>query len=315
MSTIDEWKIKDARKGVEGLITLLQAKDARIAQLEREFGEVQPVKSIPSLFPIQDIIWQKGKVSLHSFSDVKQHICPDRFTEFFEKWTGECEKIIEENKTAVSNNIALREKVMKLLTTLGFKEKNVEYKGRSIKRVETTAAWVVELYRAIPCTNYTIKDEYDRYLRAVQDWRKEIEMHARQEKIAQENLVKENERINTLAYLRVKYKLDMNSDQEEILEHLLSLNKYLYLAHYLEKNRGDWNDGASYAKFGLKFFNSQTSENDTDDEIYAEISDLVSNFEDGWVFRDCKYNYDVLFSMVPTDLMEDYGKLTPFVNS
>jgi hypothetical protein len=92
-------------------------------------------------------------------------------------------------------------------------------------------------------------------------------------------------------------------------------NKYLKLAHYLSKNRLDWSDGCSYAQEGLENWINETS---FDEEIYKEISGLISNWDnDGRVFRDCEHNYDSLFTFVKStypDLYEVYTKLMSLVD-
>jgi hypothetical protein len=95
-----------------------------------------------------------------------------------------------------------------------------------------------------------------------------------------------------------------------LLEAILRKNKYLYLAHYLSLNRGDWNDGYSYADTGLNGF---TVETDEDKEIYADVCSYFEDFSDGRVFRDSVWNYTRLFSMVSTDLMDDYNKVNEYV--
>ena len=45
---------------------------------------------------------------------------------------------------------------------------------------------------------------------------------------------------------------------EDILDVILEKDKYLRLAHYLLKNREDWNDGYSYAESGLNGFDVET---------------------------------------------------------
>jgi hypothetical protein len=75
-------------------------------------------------------------------------------------------------------------------------------------------------------------------------------------------------------------------------------------------NRGDWNDGYSYAKTGLEGFSIETSQ---DQEIYNCVSDICDDYEDvdGRYFRDCTWSYDVLFGMVAEqqpELYKDYEK-------
>ena len=84
------------------------------------------------------------------------------------------------------------------------------------------------------------------------------------------------------------------------------------MAHYLQKNRGDWNNGSHYAELGLSEF---TVENEIDRKIEDCIQHEIDNFEDGRQFRDCEWNYDVIFDMVDNaELMTDYEHVSKYVN-
>ena len=82
------------------------------------------------------------------------------------------------------------------------------------------------------------------------------------------------------------------------------------LSYWLERNRGDWNDGPNYAEVGLGRFTPDT-DNPVDVEIEKEISGLIEDWGgDGRVFRDCKYNYGELKGMVKDDtLVSDLNRL------
>lgn len=112
-----------------------------------------------------------------------------------------------------------------------------------------------------------------------------------------------------LALMLAKYDLDLDKDWVDILESVINKDKYLRLAHYLEKNRGDWSDGCEYAEYGLEGFKIEIDE---DSLIYDDINFYIDNwidYVDGRCFRDCKYNYNVLYTMVVNknpDLYKDY---------
>ena len=100
-----------------------------------------------------------------------------------------------------------------------------------------------------------------------------------------------------------------------LLVHLLSLNKYLRLAHYLRRNRMDASDGYNHAREGLRQFSVDTNK---DLAIALEITQKLNDETeqmieyggiDGRVFSDGDYGYDELFSMAPSDLREDYELL------
>ena len=105
-----------------------------------------------------------------------------------------------------------------------------------------------------------------------------------------------------------KYKIDIESEWCDILDVVLNKDKYLYLAYSLERNREDWNEGCRYAESGLCNFEV---ESDLDKKIYADIREYIDNWEDymdGRVFRDCEYNYSVLYELVEDKgLMDDFN--------
>ncbi len=100
---------------------------------------------------------------------------------------------------------------------------------------------------------------------------------------------------------------------EEIREAILSKDKYLRLAYYLEKNRGDWNDGYDYAATGLHGFVVEEG-NSLDQDIYDCINECIESGNDGdidgRIFRDCEYNYSRLYGFVTSQaLLDDLDKL------
>jgi hypothetical protein len=95
-----------------------------------------------------------------------------------------------------------------------------------------------------------------------------------------------------------------------IRENILKKDKYLALAYYLEKNRNDWNDGCRYAEIGLCMFTVETEE---DQKIFDNIQEFIDDWDmdgDGRCFRDCEYNYNVLYGMVKDEsLLKDIEHL------
>ena len=109
--------------------------------------------------------------------------------------------------------------------------------------------------------------------------------------------------------LCLKYQLDpVATTQSDLLELLLGKNKYLRLAYYLEKNRGDWNDGPSYAECGLNGFTIETPD---DQLIYDDINGYISDWDgDGRVFRDCTWNYSRIYAeFVSEELLTDFKSI------
>ena len=68
------------------------------------------------------------------------------------------------------------------------------------------------------------------------------------------------------------------------------MNKYVDLIIAMKKTRGDWSQGFYRVKDVLKKFNIETKE----DELICNNLWEQFDCQDGRVFRDCEYNYDVL---------------------
>lgn len=70
------------------------------------------------------------------------------------------------------------------------------------------------------------------------------------------------------------------------------------------RTRCDWNDGFYKVEDALENFNI---ENDQDNEIYNCVQELlVSEDQDGRIFRDCEWNYDTLYSLIENEeLLQD----------
>ena len=220
-------------------------------------------------------------------------------------------KTDEENIKASQTNIHTKDVVMKMLKDIGVPTQKYEYKtSRSRKKDWITCAWTYEIQSAfktyssnLTTTKNKLIETFEKLYQVDQDKRKK-EQEERQKEVER----KENERL--LAFMLSKYELDITADWEDLQRTIISKDKYLYLAHYLRKNRGDWNEGYSYAGIGLSNF---TIENQQDQEIFDCINGLITEIDyvDGRCFRDCEWNYDVLFGIVREQnlsLYEDYQK-------
>ena len=238
----------------------------------------------------------------------------------------------KENIKASQTNTHTRDVVMKMLYDIGVPTKKLEYKTNRARNKEwINCAWTYEIQSAfgmyssnIISTKNKLIETFDKLYKTDQDKRKE-EQNKKQQEVER----KENERL--LAFMLSKYELDITCDWDDLQRAIINKNKYLffqsplfimrqrakylYLAHYLMMNRGDWNDGYSYAETGLGGFTIKTEQ---DKEIYNCISTIITTYEDvdGRYFRDCEWNYDVLYGIVNNEnptLYEDYQKVREHV--
>jgi hypothetical protein len=234
----------------------------------------------------------------------------EHFLQTYDRWKKDNARFVEENEKISEHNQLQRSRVYQLMETIGIREwySTFEYKtsrSRTKTEIKHKAGFVSDLDRITPNDNYEqlckqVEQKYEQIKRFGEHKLKEAEAE-RAKKEAEE---KEKLQQRELALLQAKYTPDdANSEIYEIVDVILSKNKYLMLAYWLEKNRGDWSDGYGYAETGLDGFSVET---DTDREIEKELSDLVYDYEDvdGRIFRDCKWNYNVLYGMVEDEQLK-----------
>lgn len=210
----------------------------------------------------------------------------------------------ESNKDAIDNNTKLREKITLVMQSIGVPSTHSVWEcpkgARTNKRVTHTAGYISDMNRCIPISVKGIKPDVKALRSAVEQKHKEaLEVVHKVEREAQQK-ADEVKKQHELALLRAKYcPENAYAGVEAIMDVILSKDKYLRLAYWMERNRGDWSDGYSFAERGHDSF---VVEDDTDKEIDEEIGSLIQNengdYVDGRCFRDCKWNYGVLYSMV-----------------
>jgi hypothetical protein len=150
---------------------------------------------------------------------------------------------------------------------------------------------------------------YQDFLQRVKKWQEEIDAKARsveQEKAKNTARIEAESRRIALC---LKYGFDpIKTRERDLRDLLLEKNKYLRLAYYLERNRGDWSEGPDFAESGLAGFAIET---DDDKLIYDEIQGYITDWNgDGRIFRDCTWNYSRIYSeFVPAELMADFKSL------
>lgn len=220
----------------------------------------------------------------------------------------------ELNVDAIKNNINIVNGIKKMMDKFGIRSTYSTFERktrRSYKETETrhSAGYLEDLRRDIKISDgfSNIQIECSNFKEKIEKWRlSELKrINDEQTKIKNDELVATANR--ELMKFIVKYDLPATSTKEDVVEHLISKDKYLYLAHYMEKNRGDWNDGYWYAEQGLDNF---TVTEDIDEKIYKCVQYEIDNwYNDGRCFRDCEYSYNVVFGYADGELYDDYNKL------
>lgn len=216
--------------------------------------------------------------------------------------------IREENKLICARNKVLVDKVTAFLEPLGLPDHKV-YRAPTSKRRDARGTtdrygWRDSL-RSVVTTDFTW-DALDRVYKDRLDGIKKERERLDQEraKIAAAKLREEAKLETEVARREVTrgVGLPVGAEWYEVMSALIAKNKYLRLAYWMERNRGDWSDGFDYARTGLNGF---TVENETDARIAACIQGHIDDWDgDGRVFRDCEWNYGRLFEMAKEQDLE-----------
>lgn len=231
-------------------------------------------------------------------------------TQTFDAKKKEVDEAHEKNLSAIENNKALRKKVELMMHAIGipdsWSERDWKSRARTPKYIKHTAGYLSDIQRCCPVDDgyESACVAYKRFQERVEKYIKDNEAADIQAQRAQEAKGREEKRERIRAALVVKLGLPYDSPAEDALEHLLSKNKLLNLAHAMQKTRGDWNEGAYRVENALF-----SPENDTEKAINADVASYLEDFEDGRVFRDCTWNYNRIFSLIAEtdpELVSDY---------
>lgn len=246
---------------------------------------------------------------------------------------GEIEKKLEEayatatqmhikNLPALENNERVYTVITAMMTTAGLSDGGYETvgTGRRSKWVRIPAGYQKDLDKH--CTRSdgwaVVELNYKDAKAAIAKWRNEKEAHdkraadlAEMEKAAKLRSAKKS---RVLGALFVKYSLPLDATDSDLEDAILSKDKYLALASAMERNRGDWSDGYDYVDSALDHFRPAPGVA-IDAEIVAELRGIINDADgdiDGRIFRDCQYNYTVLYGLADKSVMEDYQLLKEF---
>lgn len=197
---------------------------------------------------------------------------------------------------------------------LGLKKTKWVLKSRrSYNKREITSEWVNEVSAAFPRGWHDPAQFYKDAIEKVTKYYNDVEADRVQKERESQKILQEQEKNALIIRLVDKYKMEFGYPIPpiyDIIDNLIDRNKYLYLAHYLYKNRCDWNDGPHYAECGLRGF---SVESPSDQEIYDKVNHHVYNWDgDGRVFNQY---YSVLFGIVREqneDLYNDYLKIKEY---
>lgn len=281
---LDLWEAKQAHQYIDKLVTLIEAEKTKAEAATFNFAGAK----VMQLEPLKMPSW-----SFNAEHPNAQKIADEMYAQDKE--------ISKRNQEIIANNRKVYDALVALMKNLGF---STVKRGKLVrgKRIGETSDWAQHLYM-IPTHEITNIDSlYEQWCKQISDLakkRKEMEDKKEKEREAED---KKRAELRLVVGLGIKYGQEFSSIGNAI-HYLLSRDKYLRLAYYLSKNRGDWSDGPSYAEMGIENFNIETAD---DVKIYKEISGLISDWDgDGRCFRDCEWNYGELYGMANKDLKND----------
>lgn len=294
--------IEYSLKWVRDEVTKIETKFSQLIK-ERDNALITDVISPMKDYP------NTPSISTYTYSKYVP-LSKDKALELINSWWAECEAIAEHNDKVRPNNIAIRDKIINMMLTLGLKQTDrVKKSTRSSKYIDTPAAWYTAIMAQIPTGGFISHQETLKANMLTQVAKADADRQAAKqeaERLREQDLAKKRSDV-TFVELCQKLELDpLTSCKDDILDSLLSKNKYLRLAHFLQENRNDWSEGPDFAERGLNGFHVVT---DQDGDIYDEISELINEWDgDGRCFRDCTWNYDVIFGMADQFMVELYNK-------
>jgi hypothetical protein len=219
----------------------------------------------------------------------------------------------QENLPVIENNKAVAQHVKRIMTNLGIPESRTTYgyataRAKNMTRRTVTSGYVTDL--AEVCKT---EDGYKACCSQLDSFESRINAyeaeHRKADALAQSVALEQKAARNSLVLLgQLSGKYACEASAPAIIEALCERDKYFALGYWMMRNRTDWNDGPARAQRGLGYFFPLIS--DEDQAINAEISALCDDWDgDGRVFRDCTYNYDVLFARADDEVLRDFKAL------
>lgn len=227
-------------------------------------------------------------------------------------------KTHEENKVLIEINKGLHEKVSLLMRHIGlpttyYKSYYKTARSRTLTKETVAAGWFTDMQQA--CATV---DSYDSYIKSIDYALSKLESKCKEvclelDKQEREKIKESNNKnkVMALAKLQLKHSLGDDTTFEDVSLLLRSKCKYLNLAAAMMDTRLDWSEGFYRVEDAIQDFIVETL---VDQMIVDDVSSYLDGECDGRVFRDCNYNYDVLFDLVEEDLEQDYNVVSKYLD-
>ncbi len=209
----------------------------------------------------------------------------------------------ENNKLALEQNKLIADRWKQCASSLGippsYYAPDPTSRARIPKSILCSSGWVMDLERMVKLSDgfESAERRHTSLLESYREFERKAIVKQRAEdqleKHQAEALIRKRKADIEIALVIDRYQLDLSSDWEDILDVLCQKDQLLNLAIAMEMTRNDWSDGPSRVLDAL--FHPTTP---TEKAIIDEVSELCEDFDDGRVFRDCKWNYNTLYNTI-----------------
>jgi len=297
-----KFQLSSARRDLDKVEEKFEELKNQVAKLSNPAGEFKKYESYPQAPNLK---------RAHGWGYSRDEFLPKGIAEKeLGAWFTKCTAICERNKEVENHNSIIFDKAVAFMLSLGLgKTETYKKTSRSVNWSTRESPWLTSIRNQKGSGGgwSRVNDQCTRLSKGIVE-REEAKAQAEKQKEKERKAaIAERQSNLKIALIAQKYVPEnaVECENDEILEAILGRCKYLCLAHWMRKNRDDWNDGYSYAEIGLNQF---TIESVLDQEIDEDISDLIQNWDnDGRVFRDCTHSYDTLFARCDEELLKDYN--------
>jgi len=308
---LETWDIDAIIERSAKVKTQIENMRDEIESLKRPLGKIQPY--LPYKDPGGEY-YKFGEDARNRYVTPSQEAEKKKYESILATYQSDLETA-KKNAEIFAENGKLLKRCVDMIIATGIPKEysKTEWRGRSHKNVTVTAEWANYLHAPIP--KLSVRDVEDRIRNlndAYKKYTEAIVQKVRDEKMKVEATEKERQKMAVMAEVALYLGKDpVTADFSELMD-ALRVDKYLDLASAMEDTRGDWSDGFYRVENALGRF---TAETDVDKRIAESLSELVWGDErDGRIFRDCEYNYSVLYGMADAKLYELFAKLSQYSN-
>lgn len=219
-----------------------------------------------------------------------------------------------ENEEIHKANAAEFNSIIEHAKSLGYKVSSYVTGTRKRSGYYKDEKWVDELRKQFPRSHYSaiysskqVENNYKQLEQYYEERKKYLERVEYNAKQSYEAEIENRQKDAIAIRLAVKYGLPEDVvDRDTIIETLVESDKYIMLATAMHETRNDWSDGFYRVKYALKKF---VVSNEEDAAIASDVWECMDS-DDGRVFRDTTYNYNVLYGMGNQELLADIAKIT-----